>query len=117
MTNTINNGSKPKTFDEAEELGVHNLAAFWADRMSWPMSAVRPELTSWSKSSAYQPWLAGWIGGRRSRFTERSWPVLTRGGRRRAGRHRLRTPTHAGVLRRLSNERLQRRVRQTRHHG
>jgi hypothetical protein len=63
MTNTIDNGTKPTKFDQAEELGAYRLAALWADRMSWPMpgrSTATDELADLACMSALARWLERW---------------------------------------------------------
>ncbi len=63
MTNTISNGSKPTTFEQAEELGAYSLAVLWADRMSWPIpgrSTATDELAELACMSALAHWLDRW---------------------------------------------------------
>ncbi len=63
MESKINEGSRPLTFDEADELGGYTLAARWADRSSWPMPGeenASDELAELAYMSALARWLARW---------------------------------------------------------
>src|SRR5579875_2679195 len=63
MESTINDGRKPLTFDEADELGGYTLAARWADRSSWPMPGgtdASDELAELACMSALARWLTRW---------------------------------------------------------
>lgn len=63
MESKINDGRKPLTFDEADELGGYTLAARWADRSSWPMPGeedASDELAELACMSALARWLARW---------------------------------------------------------